>query len=84
MGIYIDYFISTTNTMNDKLNKTELPYRDGSTIFNATDHTSGTITTEKIKELTGLTIAPNNYIIQRTWSTYDNHVGCGVIRVVTS
>lgn len=82
MGIYIDYFISTTSTMNDKLNKTELPYRDGSTIFNAADHDTSTISTEKIKELTGLTIAPNNYIIQRTWSTYDEHVGCGVIHVV--
>jgi hypothetical protein len=68
--------------MNDKLNKTELPYRDGHIIFNEADHTVSTVSSKKIKELTGLVIAPNNYIIQRTWSTYDEHVGCGVIRVV--
>jgi hypothetical protein len=82
MGIYIDYFISTTNTMNDKLNKTELPYRDGETIFNAADHSTSTISTEKIKDLTGLVIAPNHYIIQTSWSTYDEHAGYGVVRVV--
>ena len=82
MGIYIDYFISTTNTMNDKLNKTELPYRDGSTIFNAADHVTKTISSEKIKELTGLNITPGNYIIQENWSTYDNKLGAGGICVV--
>jgi hypothetical protein len=81
MGIYIDYFISTTNTMNDKLNKTELPYRDGETIFNAYDHDTSTILSEKIKELTGLVIAPNLFIIQTSWSTYDEEMSCGVVRV---
>jgi hypothetical protein len=81
MGIYIDYFISTTNTMNDKTNKTELPYNDGNTIFNAASDSS-TISTEKIKELTGLVIAPKLFIIQTNWSTYDNQNGFGVIRVV--
>jgi hypothetical protein len=81
MRIYIDYFISTTNTMNDKLNKTELPYRDGETIFNAADHGSSTISSEKIKELTGLVIAPNLFIIQTSWSTYDEQMSCCVVRV---
>ena len=82
MGIYIDYFISSTPTMNDKLNKTEIAYNDGHTIFNASDHKSSTISTEKIKELTGLVIASNLFIVQTNWSTYDDQRGFSVIRVV--
>lgn len=84
MGLYIDYFVSTTNTMNDKLNKTELPYNDGNTIFNAADHSSSTISSKKIKELTGLIIAPKNYIIQTNWSSYDDNdqMGYCAIRII--
>lgn len=82
MGIYIDYFISSTATMNDKTNKTELAYNDGNVIFNAATESSSTISTEKITELTGLVIAPGLFIIQTCWSTYDNHMGSSVIRVI--
>ena len=81
MGIYIDYFISSTPTMNDKTNKTELAYKDGNIIFNAATESS-TISTEKIKELTGLVIAPKLFIIQANWSTYDDESAFSVIRVV--
>ena len=74
MGIYIDYFISSTATMNDKTNKTELAYNDGNIIFNAATESS-TISTEKITALTGLVIAPGLFIIQTSWSTYDNQMG---------
>lgn len=82
MGIYIDYFISTTNTMNDKTNKTEMEYKYGEIIFNAADNDSSTISTEKIKELTGLVIAPNLFIIQSNYVSYDDTVGSAAIRVV--
>ncbi len=82
MGIYIDYFISTTNTMNDKTNKTELAYKDGNIIFNASHADTSMISTEKIKELTGLVIAPKLFIIQATWSTYEDKMGFSVIRVI--
>jgi hypothetical protein len=80
MGIYIDYYISSTATLSDNTSKTELDYKSGEIIFNAADDSS-TISSEKIKELTGLVIAPNNYIIQCVWSTYDDHDGFSVIRV---
>jgi hypothetical protein len=76
MGIYIDYYISSTPTLSDKTNKTELDYKSGEIIFNNSENS--VISSEKIKELTGLVIAPNNYIIQCVWSTYDDH---NVIRV---
>lgn len=81
MGIYIDYYISSTDTMNDKTNKTELAYNDGNVIFNAATETS-TISTEKITDLTGLIIAPGLFIIQTCWSTYDNHMGSSAIRII--
>ena len=81
MGIYIDYFISSTATMNDKTNKTELAYNDGNIIFNAATELS-TISTGKITAITGLVIAPGLFIIQTCWSTYDNHMGSSVIRVI--
>ena len=81
MGIYIDYYISSTDTMNDKTNKTELAYNDGIVIFNAATETS-TISTEKITDLTGLVIAPGLFIIQTCWSTYDNHMGSSAIRII--
>lgn len=81
MGIYIDYFISSTATMNDKTNKTELAYNDGNIIFNAATESS-TISTEKITALTGLVIAPGLFIIQTSWSTYDNQMGSSAIRVI--
>jgi hypothetical protein len=82
MGIYIDYFISSTPTMNDKTNKTELAYNDGNVIFNASHADTSMISTEKITALTGLVIAPGLFIIQTSWSTYDNHMGSSVIRVI--
>ena len=81
MGIYIDYYISSTDTMNDKTNKTELAYNDGNVIFNTATESS-TISTEKITELTGLVIAPGLFIIQTCWSTYDNHMGSSAIRII--
>ena len=81
MGIYIDYFISSTPTMNDKTNKTELAYKDGNIIFNAATESS-TISTEKITALTGLVIAPGLFIIQTCWSTYDNQMGSSTIRII--
>ena len=81
MGIYIDYYISSTDTMNDKTNKTELAYNDGNVIFNAATESS-TISTEKITDLTGLIIAPGLFIIQTCWSTYDNHMGSSAIRII--
>ena len=81
MCIYIDYYISSTDTMNDKTNKTELAYNDGNVIFNMATESS-TISTEKITELTGLIIAPGLFIIQTCWSTYDNHMGSSAIRII--
>ena len=81
MGIYIDYFISSTPTMNDKMNKTELAYNDGNIIFNAATESS-TISTEKITAITGLVIAPGLFIIQTRWSTYDNQMDSSTIRVI--
>ena len=34
MGIYIDYYISQTPTLNDKTNNTELDYKMGEIIVN--------------------------------------------------
>lgn len=81
MGIYIDYFISSTATMNDKTNKTELAYNDGNIIFNAATESS-TISTEKITAITGLVIAPGLFIIQTCWSTYDNQMDSSAIRII--
>lgn len=80
MGIYIDYYISQTPTLNDKTNKTELDYKIGEIIVNNSEN--NVISSEKIKELTGIVIATNNYIIQTNWSTYDDHDGIFAILVV--
>jgi len=80
MGLYIDYYISPTPTFNDNTNKTELDYKSGEIIMTGCENS--VISSEKIKELTGLIIPPTHYIIQVCYSTYSPEVGYHTITIV--
>ena len=81
MGIYIDYYISSTPHLNYTSHRTKLDECLGEQILKEAIHQKE-ISSSKIKELVGIDIEPNMYIIQCLWSTYDSNDDLVVIKVI--